>query len=233
MTTTTMKAGTDGMVGLLTERESHGHGRFGMVKMKITTRNGRRIDGSGDIDPGPGVRTVGRIKTSTRDIRVFAVMVSLLLSANMTDGVGVGLLMHIVQVTEGNPAGVAVIHLPRDIVHWMRNTVTLGTMIPDDQSDIVVGTAIALRNRDDTPFQLHLNDALDLLLCHHQKAQILGNGSGLSHQSMHWTICILNLHILVNLLHCVRPPFLALQTKIEKQSFVASLRPLVELTNTR
>lgn len=67
----------------------------------------------------------------------------------------------------------------------MRIAMTLGTMITGDQRDIIVETAIDPRNRGAIPFQLHLNDALNLPLHHHQKAQILGNEKGLRYPSMH------------------------------------------------
>ena len=156
------------------------------MKMKTTIRTGRKIDGSVVAGPDPGVGTIGQIEMGTRDIPALGVTVILILrSANMKDGVGVGLLQRTVQVIEGHLAAVAMINLHRDIVfaaQWMMNAMTLGCMITGDRSDIVVGNAIAVRDPDGTPFQLHV---LDPLPCRHLKAPTLGNGNGLDHQSMH------------------------------------------------
>lgn len=184
-TTTTTNVGTDG-VGQRTDGKDYEDGR---LRMKTTTiiRTGREIGGSGAT--GPGVGSIGQIETGTRDIQVLAVMVSLILrSENIVNGVGVGLLQRAVQVIEGNHASVTVIHLRRDIVpgvHWMMKVVTLGCMITGGQRDIVVGNAFGLRDPDDTPFLLHLTDVHDPRLCRPLKVQMLENGKGLGHQSMH------------------------------------------------
>jgi hypothetical protein len=178
----TRNAGTDGMVGLLTERERPEHGTLGKVEMKMKIWIGRRVGGSAGTGPGRGVGNARRIEMGTRYIQV-AVMVMLLRSANITDGAEVGLLKDTLQVTAGSLTSEVMIHLRNVVlvVHQIKNTVILGMMITGDQREIVADTVIP-QNRGGNPFQVLLNN---LIPYRYQTAQIYGNATLLGHQSMH------------------------------------------------